>query len=128
MTTNQLLTNRMSIPKKSDQKDYEMANYWKSPKCVILSWVYRLTLGYTRWKTFLAYFYSFCWFFEGLVANLDTKRSVFKTVLYTINLIIYLLISLFSSYHEGNEAVAENEAVAKMVFLMVWRKYQEVKY
>ena len=54
-----------------------MANYWKSPKCVILSWVYRLTLGYTRWKTFLAYFYSFCWFFEGLVANLDTKKVCF---------------------------------------------------
>ena len=27
-----------------------------SSKCVILSWVYRLTLGCTSWKMFLAYF------------------------------------------------------------------------
>ena len=49
---------KMSInfPKDQVQKEYEMANYWKSSKCVILSWVYRLTLGYTRWKMFLAYF------------------------------------------------------------------------
>ena len=78
---------KMSInfPKNQVQKEYKMANYWKSSKCVILSWVYRLTLGYTRWKMFWPIFYSIC---------CVSCKFVSKTASYAIKWIFYPLIKL----------------------------------
>ena len=43
-----------------------------SSKCVILSWVYQLTLGYTRWKSFWPILYSVCCDFWKFVSQTAT--------------------------------------------------------